>query len=93
MQNLPSWIGIFSSISNWRNFENIAFSTTFIFSTFSIFYSTFFNCDVLETWEDSIPFKSRGTCGRLKVVIGDNLLVYSEETSDNVTNRPKELPD
>ena len=40
-------------------------------------YSTFFNCDVLETWEDSIPFKSRGTCGRLKVVIGDNLLVYS----------------
>ena len=22
----------------------------------------------------------------------DNLLVYSEETSDNVTNRPKELP-
>lgn len=55
-------------------------------------YSTFFNCDVLETWEDSIPFKSRGTCGRLKVVIGDNLLVYSEETSDNVTNRPKELP-
>lgn len=49
-------------------------------------------CGVLETWKDSIPSGSGTEYGQLKVVIGDNLLSYSENPDDNITNRPKELP-
>lgn len=55
-------------------------------------YSTALNSEVLETWKDSIPLSEASPVGRLKVVIGDNLLVYSEVPSDNLTNRPKQLP-
>lgn len=50
------------------------------------------NCGVLETWKDSIPLNKAVAAGRLKVVVGEDLLVYSEVPSDNITNRPKQLP-
>lgn len=50
------------------------------------------NCGVLETWKDSIPLREVAAEGRLKVVIGNDELVYSEIPSDNNLNRPKELP-
>lgn len=56
-------------------------------------YSFPLKCEVLETWKDSISLKNIGVpIGKLKIVIGDNLLVYSEKSSDNITNRPKVLP-
>lgn len=50
------------------------------------------NCGVLETWKDSIPLNKAVAAGRLKVVVGEDLLVYSEVPSDNITSRPKQLP-
>ena len=50
------------------------------------------NCGVLETWKDSIPIYKAVAAGRLKVVVGEDLLVYSEVPSDNITSRPKQLP-
>ena len=50
------------------------------------------NCGVLETWKDSIPLNKAVTAGKLKVVVGEDLLVYSEVPSDNITSRPKQLP-
>lgn len=50
------------------------------------------NCGVLETWKDSIPLNEDVAAGKLKVVVGEDLLVYSEMPSDNITNRPKQLP-
>ena len=50
------------------------------------------NCGVLETWKDSIPLNKAVVAGRLKVVVGEDLLVYSEVPSDNITSRPKQLP-
>ena len=50
------------------------------------------SCGVLETWKDSIPLSESVAAGKLKVVVGEDLLVYSEIPSDNVTNRPKQLP-
>ena len=50
------------------------------------------NCGVLETWKDSIPLNKADAAGRLKVVVGEDLLVYSEVPSDNITSRPKQLP-
>lgn len=50
------------------------------------------NCGVLETWKDSIPLNKAVATGRLKVVVGEDLLVYSEVPSDNITSRPKQLP-
>lgn len=50
------------------------------------------NCGVLETWNDSIPLNKAVAAGRLKVVVGEDLLVYSEVPSDNITSRPKQLP-
>lgn len=55
-------------------------------------YSTALNSNVLEAWKDSIPLNKAVPEGRLKVVIGDDLFVYSEMPSENVTNRPKQLP-
>lgn len=50
------------------------------------------NCGVLKTWKDSIPLNKAVAAGRLKVVVGEDLLVYSEVPSDNITSRPKQLP-
>ena len=50
------------------------------------------NCGVLETWKDSIPLNKAVAAGRLKVVVGEDLLVYSEVPADNITSRPKQLP-
>ena len=50
------------------------------------------NCGVLETWKDSIPLNKAVAAGRLKVVVGEGLLGYSEVPSDNITSRPKQLP-
>ncbi|KKB46928.1 hypothetical protein HMPREF1212_04425 [Parabacteroides sp. HGS0025] len=50
------------------------------------------NCGVLETWKDSIPLNESVAAGKLKVVVGENLLVYSEAPSDNITSRPKLTP-
>lgn len=50
------------------------------------------NTEVLKTWKDSIPTQEAVAEGRLKVVIGDDLLVYSEVPEDNVTNRPRQIP-
>ena len=50
------------------------------------------NSGVLETWKDSIPLNKAVAAGRLKVVVGEDLLVYSEVPSDNITSRPKQLP-
>lgn len=49
-------------------------------------------CGVLETWKDSIPLNGAVARGNLKVVVGEDLLVYSEVPSDNITSRPKQLP-
>lgn len=49
-------------------------------------------CDVLETWKDSVPLDNAVAVGKLKVIVGNDLLVYSEVPSDNITNRPKQLP-
>lgn len=50
------------------------------------------NCGVLEIWKDSIPLNESVAAGKLKVVVGENLLVYSEVPSDNITSRPKLTP-
>lgn len=55
-------------------------------------YSVPLNCGVLETWKDSIPLNKAVAVGKLKIVIGDDMLVYSEVPSDNITGRPKQLP-
>lgn len=47
---------------------------------------------VLQTWKDSIPLNDAVAEGKLKVCIGNDELVYSEVPSDNVVNRPKQLP-
>ncbi len=51
-----------------------------------------FKTNVLEVWKDSIPLGEAVTEGKLKVVIGDDLLVYSEVASDNILSRPKTIP-
>lgn len=48
--------------------------------------------NVLETWKDSLALKEGVAVGQLRVVIGDDQLVYSEIPSENVLSRPKELP-
>jgi len=48
--------------------------------------------EVLKTWNKSIPLTSEMAEGKLKVVIGDDALVYSEVAADNVINRPKTSP-
>lgn len=50
------------------------------------------NCGVLEIWKDSIPLNESVAAGKLKVVVGENQLVYSEVPSDNITSRPKLTP-
>lgn len=56
-------------------------------------HSVTLDCDVLKTWKDSISLNNVTIPeGKLKVIIGDNLLVYSEVPADNIVNRPKQLP-
>ena len=47
----------------------------------------------LQTWCKSYPLDTQSATGKIKVVIGNNDLVYSEQNSDKVINRPKEIPD
>ena len=46
----------------------------------------------LSVWKKSIPITEKIKDGNLKVVIGDNKLVYSEDVEDNVINRPLNPP-
>ncbi|MDR1879585.1 MAG: DUF5107 domain-containing protein, partial [Tannerellaceae bacterium] len=46
--------------------------------------------DVLQTWQETIP--ATGLSGLLKVVLGNGLLVYSENPADNQLSRPVVLP-
>lgn len=50
------------------------------------------NADVLQTWEQSVSLKDIGNVKDLRVVVGDDELVYSEVLEDNKVNRPLELP-
>lgn len=50
------------------------------------------NADAMQTWKDSIPEAKAAAAGHLKVVVGNDELVYSESKADNELNRPKELP-
>lgn len=43
-----------------------------------------------NTWKDSLSLN--GVEGEIRVTIGDDLLTYSENKSDNVLDRPTELP-
>lgn len=46
----------------------------------------------LQPWHRAFPLGDMPPAGKLKVTIGDGLLVYSEEEKDNRLNRPTELP-
>lgn len=49
--------------------------------------------DVFRKWEQSVPLsQSLLSVGRLRVVVGDNRLVYSEIPSETETNRPLQTP-
>lgn len=47
--------------------------------------------DVLQVWEKSYPLDNKLINIALKVVIGDNELIYSENRMDNEINRPKQI--
>lgn len=46
----------------------------------------------LQVWKKSLPLTPSITNGKLKIVIGDNDLVYSEAEEDNIMNRPMIAP-
>ena len=49
--------------------------------------------EVLKVWEKTVPMTGAlQKEGTLKVVIGDQCLVYSEKPSDNILQRPKQSP-
>lgn len=51
------------------------------------------NANVLQKWEQTIPATGNlAEEGTLRVVIGNQDLVYSEQKVDNETNRPLEMP-
>jgi predicted Zn-dependent protease len=50
------------------------------------------NTEILKTWNKSIPLTDEMAEGKLKVIIGNDALVYSEISNDNVINRPKKIP-
>lgn len=47
---------------------------------------------VLQTWSRSYPLVGKWADAVLKVVIGNDELVYSEKKTDNEINRPKQIP-
>ena len=47
--------------------------------------------DVLETWSMDIPINDAGS--PLKVVLGDNKLIYSEMKEENISSRPMYTPE
>lgn len=49
--------------------------------------------DILKTWKDSIRLNESVTKGILRVVVGSDLLTYSENPADNNLQRPDQLPD
>lgn len=50
------------------------------------------NAGVLRSWKDSIPLDRSAPEGKLRIVIGDNLLTYSELPADNNLRRPIQMP-
>lgn len=48
--------------------------------------------NVLHTWSKSYPLTEVLADVSLKIIIGENELVYSDNKVDNETNRPKEIP-
>lgn len=48
---------------------------------------------VLEPWRASLPQSEAAPHGRLRIVIGENELVYTERKEDFELSRPTELPD
>lgn len=68
-------------------------STIRLYKGDQLIHSLPIKTDVLTTWKDSIRLDESVTPGILRVVIGDDLLAYSEIPSDNVLQRPDRLPD
>ena len=48
------------------------------------------NLNVLETWSEKIKVVDSNV--PIKVVLGDNKLIYSEKKEENITNRPMDAP-
>lgn len=57
----------------------------------SVLYKELFELDVLETWKKSIELNDPTL--NLKVVIGDNELIWSDTPEDNNLNRPVMFPE
>lgn len=55
-------------------------------------HSELLKLNVLKTWKKSYPLLGKWANTDLKIVLGDNELVYSEKRSDNEINRPKGMP-
>jgi len=51
-----------------------------------------FHVEVLQTWHRVFLLRKDQFKGTLKIVIGEDQLIYSEVKEDNYINRPKELP-
>lgn len=55
-------------------------------------HSEVLQVSVLKTWKKSFPLSGKWANAGLKIIVGDNELIYSEKRSDNEINRPKEIP-
>ncbi len=51
-----------------------------------------FHTETLQTWHQVLPISKTQFKGTLKIVVGEDQLVYSEVKEDNHINRPKESP-
>jgi tetratricopeptide (TPR) repeat protein len=47
--------------------------------------------DVLETWSKTIPINDVDS--PIRIILGDNKLIYSEKKEENISNRPMHAPD
>lgn len=56
-------------------------------------FSETLRADVLQVWNKSYPLAGKAVTGNLKIVIGDNELIYSENSLDNKINRPLIIPE
>lgn len=56
-------------------------------------FSALLQAKALQTWTKSLPLTGQLAKGKLKVVIGNQQLVYSESEVDQLITRPKELPE
>ena len=55
-------------------------------------YSGDLKAEVLKPWTKTIPLTDQMSKGNVKIVVGENEMVYSEKPEDNVINRPKVIP-